>query len=78
MSDEDNSQPMALHSEGWGSLPDGRQQLLIQCKTLVDYATMPKTLVFGETVLHRSGWDSEKKVAFFRSGGTEDLQGKAE
>lgn len=54
-------------------LPDGRQQLKVRCETVVDYATLPKELLFGNLSLFRGGWDSEKKIAFYRPGLLEDL-----
>lgn len=63
---DDASVPFVLYSEGWEYLPDGRQQLLVQCKTILDFVMMPEDLVFGEEVLWKAGWDSEKKIAFYR------------
>lgn len=77
MSDEDKT-PMVLQSEGWENLPDGRQQLLLTCNTAVDYATMPKTLLIGKEEFHKYGWDSDRKIAFYRTGLIEDLTGPAE
>lgn len=74
MSHEDG-RPYTLRSRGWETLPDGRQQLLVVCETVVDYATMPKELLFGPSVLRKRGWDSDRKLAFYRTGEIEDMEG---
>jgi hypothetical protein len=45
--------------------------MLVHCKTVVDYAALPTEVLCGPHTLYKRGWDSEKKVAFFRpeSGG---------
>lgn len=75
MSHEDDT-PTRLESQGWETLPDGRQQLKLTCNTIVDYATMPKSLLLGKLTVFKVGWDEEKKIAFYRAGGVEDLMGE--
>jgi hypothetical protein len=71
----DDNAPVRLEAAGWEQLPDGRQQLLVVCKTILDFATMPKTLLYGPTTYRKVGWDSDRSIAFFRDGEGEDLSG---
>ncbi len=71
---KDNSVPIILQSAGWETLADGRQQLLVHCESMVDYVTMPKKLLFRPAKLFKSGWDSEREVAFYRERGNEDIE----
>jgi hypothetical protein len=68
MSDEDPSVLIHLQGPGWEELPDGSYQLLVECPTEVHYITLPKTLCFGDQMVRRAGWDSERKYAFYRAG----------
>lgn len=67
MSQEDD-RPITLLSHGWEEMPDGRWRLVVVCETVVHYSTLPKSLLLGEEELHKQGWDSEKKVAFYYTG----------
>jgi hypothetical protein len=71
----DDNRPIQITSDGWEKLPDGRQQLRIWCKTLLDYELLPPSLKMGALTLSKVGWDSDKGVAFYRPG-IEDLEGE--
>jgi hypothetical protein len=66
MSDEDPSVPIVLSGPGWGKSPDGIWQLPVECPTLVHYVTLPKTLRVEPYSVHKSGWDSRRKYAYYR------------
>ena len=65
---EDKSVPIVIYNRGWEYLPDGRQQLLVHCETIVDYVTLPKGLALGykRAVLNKVAFDEERKLAFYR------------
>ena len=65
MSDEDQT-PIELSGPGWQRLPDGRWQLPVYCRTIVDYIVLPKFLTYNGMTFHKTGFDTEKGLAYFR------------
>jgi len=66
MSDEDDSL-IRLTGPGWEALPDGSFQFLVTCPNLVSYVCLPKSLRIGDTVVLKSGWNSDRKLAHYRT-----------
>jgi hypothetical protein len=66
MSDEDPSVPIVLSGPGWEKSPDGIWQLPVECPTPVHYVTLPKTLQIGPQKVYKSGWDSDRRYAYYR------------
>ncbi len=62
----DDDRPIVLESAGWEILPDGTQQLLVDCGTLVEFVCLPGDLKFSRNVLFKVEWDSERKLAYYR------------
>ena len=62
----DDGRPIVLESAGWETLPDGTEQFLVHCETLIDFVCMPADLIFGPAVLFKVEWDSERKLAYYR------------
>lgn len=62
----DDRRTITVASRGWEELPDGGWQLLIECSTIVEFVTLPKTLVFGDKRYDRVTWESKRKVAVYR------------
>jgi len=69
----DEAEPIYLNVVRWEELPDGRQQLLIECSTVHEYTQQPKVLMFEDEPCRKVGWDSEQKVTVYRFGEPEDL-----
>ncbi len=78
MSDENPDDLIVLKGPGWQKLPDGSYQLPVQCETIVHYVTLPKTLRMGKWDLVKSGWDSERKLAYYRDRQPDLTDGTAE
>jgi hypothetical protein len=66
MSDENPDDLITLTGPGWEKLPDGSWQLLVDCETIVHYITLPKTLCMGCHDAYKAGWDSDRKLAYYR------------
>ncbi len=65
----DDDRPIILRGPGWERLPDGSFQLVVECPTEVHYATLPKTLMWGKEKLRLYGWDSDRRMAYYRAPG---------
>ena len=72
---EDCEGPIFLHAEGWERLPDGRRQLLIRCKSAEDYRALPKKIKLGKIEWRRFGFDSERRIACYRTDAERNLPG---
>jgi len=71
MSHDDN-RPDILRDCEWVTLPDGREQMTCACESVAAFILLPKVLVIGDTPIARAGWDSDKKIAFYRQPETPD------
>jgi hypothetical protein len=63
----DDNRKITLTGPGWEELPDGTWQLLVNCATLLDYTQLPSDLRFGDKEVHKMGWNSDKKLAMYRT-----------
>jgi hypothetical protein len=61
----DDDRRIVMTGPGWERLPDGSYQFLADAPTLVHYVTLPKDLFMGDKRLHKSGWHSDRKLAFY-------------
>ncbi len=67
MSDEDPSVPIVLYSQGITELPDGSWELVVDCPTIVHYVTLPETLQYGPRQMRKCGFNSDKRIAYYRT-----------
>ena len=70
----DDRRPITVVSRGWEEIPGWGWQLLIECNTMVEFVTLPKTLMFGRKRYDRVTWEAKRKVAIYREDWNEFIK----